>query len=357
MKVKLKENWKAVTAFFKDSPIRIYDWIVMLAIMACCFFGYEMANDLFHTAGCSYGYLNGHILDFYDYLAEAGVDTDGTVGLHASYLPTIYILFAIWNIPMKLFGVVTAPTGVLSYIPLMWAKLLPCLFFMASGYVVFLIAKELGMGDRKAKVCMFAFLTVPAALLTQFIFGQYESIVMFFVLLGFYSWLRRRNWMFAVFFMIAFSLKYTVIVAFFPLLLLREKKIRWILIYSICLLPLTVLYMLLYHNSPVFNEYVFGIGFGSAGANPVNYLFNVSFATGYGLSNLQFVTYPLVLAFIVLLGFCYFKKCQNAISEKRFAVFFVSLSFSIFFVLIKWHPHWLVLAVPFWLFSASCIRK
>ncbi len=341
---------KNLKSLFKDSPIKAYDWIILGAVFAFCFFCYEMSVDLFHTAGCSYGYLNGHILDFYDYLSESGVNIDGTAGIHASYLPTIYILFAIWNLPMKLFGAVTIPTGILGYIPLMWAKLLPCLFYMASGFVVFLIAKELGMGDRKSKACMYAFYTVPAAVLSQFIYGQYESIVMFFVLLGFYNWLKRKNWMFVLFFAIAFSLKYTVVVIFFPLLLLREKRILWILIDALCLLPIVVVYFLLYRKSPAFNAYVFG--FGTSGDNPIGFLFNVYYATGYSLSNIQFVTYPVVLAFVVLLGFCYFKKCQNAVSEKRFALFFVSLSISVFFVLIKWHPQWLLLAIPFWLFSA-----
>ncbi|MBQ9910396.1 MAG: hypothetical protein IJM50_02755 [Lachnospiraceae bacterium] len=346
---------KQLKSLFKDSPIKFYDWIILFAVTIFCFFGYEMAVDLYHTAGCSYGLLNGHILDFYDYVAANGVGVDGSAGLHASYLPTIYILFAIWNLPMKLFGAVTMPTAMLGFIPIMWAKILPCLFYVAGGFVVFLIAKELGMGETKSKVCMFAYLTVPAALLSQFLFGQYESIVMFFVLLGFYWWLKRKNWLFVLFFMIAFSLKYTVIVAFFPLLLLREKKILRILIDTVLLLPLTALFMLIYRRSPMFNAYVFG--FGSTGDNPIGYLFNVSYATGYSLSNIQFVTYPLVLAFIVLLGFCYFKKCQNAVSEKRYAVFFVSLAFSVFFVLIKWHQQWLLLAIPFWLFSAFLLKE
>ena len=39
-----------------------------------------------------------------------------------SYLPSTYILFAIWNIPMKLLGVIQVPDLEIPYVALMWSE-------------------------------------------------------------------------------------------------------------------------------------------------------------------------------------------------------------------------------------------
>ena len=117
-------------AWLTEGPIRWWDYLILAALMLFCFLSYEM-RDLLHTAGCSYGFLDGHILDFYDYLAAQGIAEDGTVGLHASYLPTVYVIFALWNLPMKIFGIVPRATAQLSMTAVMWAKILPCLAYFA----------------------------------------------------------------------------------------------------------------------------------------------------------------------------------------------------------------------------------
>ena len=84
-----------------EKPLLIWDYVAFAAIAVFCFLVFQQ-SDLLHTAGCSYGYLNGHFRDFYDYC--------GTFDIHPAYMPSFYLIFAIWNIPMRLFGVVTFPT-------------------------------------------------------------------------------------------------------------------------------------------------------------------------------------------------------------------------------------------------------
>ena len=45
------------------------DWIVFFLISLFCFFTFQQ-GDILHTGGSSFAYLNGHILDFYDYNAQ-----------------------------------------------------------------------------------------------------------------------------------------------------------------------------------------------------------------------------------------------------------------------------------------------
>ena len=158
-----------------EKPLLIWDYVAFAAIAVFCFLVFQQ-SDLLHTAGCSYGYLNGHFRDFYDYC--------GTFDIHPAYMPSFYLIFAIWNIPMRLFGIVTFPTENLPVLAILWAKLLPCLIYVASGVLIYHIAILAGMGSKKSKLCAYACLTMPVAFYAQFIFGQYDIIMTFCVLLG-----------------------------------------------------------------------------------------------------------------------------------------------------------------------------
>lgn len=350
--IKTKKQCALVRGFrnLTEAPLKWYDWVILLALMAFCFLCYQM-RDLYHTAGCSYGYLNGHIFDFYDYVNEVGIGEDGTVGLGAAYLPTIYVIFAIWNIPMKLLGLVDTPTALIGYIPVMWAKVLPCLVYFIGGYVVFLIAKELGMGDRKAKFTMYAYLSMPIALFSQFVLGQYESFVVLTVLLGVYTWLRKKDFWFVFWFALGMTFKYTVIIFFIPLLFLREKNIWKIILMLIGVVSLAAIEILIYKHSPAFNTYAFGVG-NSDAESPMNSLFAAGIFTGNVFGTVRYYVYIVVIAFILVAAFAYFKTAKDEGEEKRYAMYLLCLSFASLFCFTKWHAHYLMLAVPFWVLTA-----
>ena len=331
-------------------PLKWWDWLILFAFMAFCFVSYEM-RDLFHTAGCSYGFLKGHFLDFYDYLSACGTGEDGSAGLHASYMPTVYILFAIWNIPMRLFGIVKEATAQLGFIPIMWAKVLPCLCYFACGYTVFLIGKELGMHDRKGKLLFYAFLSNPVAIYGQFILGQYESFLVLSVLLGTLFWLRKKDLLFVLFFAIGVTFKYTAVVFFLPLLLLREKRIFRILFMTLGVFSLFALEFLLYMHSEAFMSYAFGVG--GSGDNPAGYIFNAAYFTGFSLGGeISYKVYLTFIAFAFTIAWCYFTRGRDRAEEGRYAMFFLCLSGAALFCFSKWHPHWLMILVPFYTITA-----
>ncbi len=335
--------------------LKWYDWVILLALMAFCFLAYQM-HDLAHTSGCSYGYLNGHIFDFYDYLAANGIAEDGEPGLWASYLPTIYVIFAVWNLPMKLFGIVGEPTSLLGFVPLMWAKILPCLAYFAGAYVVYRIAMELGMGDRKSKFTAFAYLSMPVALFSQFALGQYESFIVLFVLLGVWKWLQKRDLWFVVFFAIAFTFKYTVLIYFFPLLFLREKNIWKIILKTAGFLSLFAVEYLIYRGSPAFSAHVFGVGTEAAANNTVNTLWSVSYFTGNELLHVRYNVYVVVIVFALIAAFAYFKKTKDDGETERYAMWLLLIAFAGLFCFTKWYAHYLMIAVPFWVLAAFMSR-
>ena len=61
---------------------------------------------------------------------------------------------------MRLFGVVTFPTENLPVLAILWAKLLPCLIYVASGVLIYHIAILAGMGSKKSKPVSYTHLDV-----------------------------------------------------------------------------------------------------------------------------------------------------------------------------------------------------
>ena len=338
-----------IAALFRDSAVKWYDWAILGALLLFCFLVFQM-RDLFHTAGCSYGYLNGHILDFYDYLAENGIDENGLQGLNASYLPTVYVLFALWNLPMRLFGIVETPSAQLGLVPILWAKILPCLVYFMGAYVLFLIGKELGLSERKSKLAMYAYVTVPMALFGQFILGQYESFMVFTILMGTYFWLKKKPFWFVFWFAVGMTLKYTAILFFLPLLLLREKNFWKILLQAAGVLVLTALEILIYWHSPAFRANAFGVG--TSNAMVTSYAFNASYGTGFRFANLEFKVYLVIIALALVMAYSYFVKTKSEEEERRYGIFLPSLAFAAMFCFTKWHAHWLMMVIPFWTLGA-----
>ena len=313
------------------------DQVIFLILALFCFFCFQQ-RDLMHTAGCSVGYLNGHFPDFYDYC--------GSYGIHPSYMPTVYILFAVWNLPMKLFGVLKTPTEDIALAAILWAKVLPCLVYLASGIVIYRICRILSMGEKKARLCVYACLTMPVAFYDQFIFGQYDCFMTICVLMGVLCYLKRKDAGFIAWFAAAVTFKYTALVIFLPLLLLREKNV-WKIFASCALLviPLALLF-LLYRGSAGFSDYVFGLG--SSGDTPTGYIFSAGIYTGFQLSARSLSVSLVVLVYGAILGLSYFTVPKDAKEEAGWLFYLSCLSFFVLFGLSKWHPQWLLFAVPFW---------
>lgn len=314
-----------------EKPLSLFDYIVFAVIAIMCFLSFQQ-GDIMHTAGSSYGFLQGHIFDYYDWVAYE-------YNIWDSYMPSTYILFAIWNIPMKLFGIVVHPEEFADFWVLMWYKLLPTLFYIGSGILVYKIASVIGMGSQKSKLCAYTFLTAPMGFFSQFIFGQYDSFTVFFLLLGLLYYFKRNHKLFVLFIGLAIPFKLWPLLFFVPLLLLREKNI-WKIIGNIILvgIPYAVEFVLFYSND-VFKEYV--LGFGATG-----YVAATGLDTGNGT-----ISY-VILLWCFLCAYAYFKNPEDETKEVQWSLYICCLVLVALFGLSQWHPQWLLLAMPFFVLTA-----
>lgn len=319
-----------------DGALSYFDWIIFIVLSILCSLCF-IQGDILHTAGSSFAYLNGHIWDFYEYNQK-----HFTVN---NYYPSTYILFAIWNIPIKLMGLYPVPTTVVSLATIMWFKLLPVCFYLYSAILVYKIALSMGMGESKSMLCAYAFLTTPIAFFSQFIFGQYDIFTVFFMLLGIYFFLKKDMIKFVLFFGIAITFKYFALLFFLPMLLLREKNYYKIFICCLAVMIPIAIETAIYMGSSAFVAGVLGFGV-------VNYILEAGTVI-HGQTHLSFVVIFLLLCY----AWAYFINTKDRYEEVKWMLFFSNIVVFLCFGFSMWNPQWLLLAVPFLVLSTFINKK
>lgn len=322
---------------YKDTLLKVWDaapskfeWIVVFILLGFCYISFAQ-TDIMVTGNRSF-LMYEHFLDFY----EASFFFAGDYG--ANYLPSTFWLFAIWNLPLYLLGKI--PGGVLNsaFMNTMWYKLLPLLFYIASAFLMEKIAIEIGMGKKKAKLCKFAFVVCPIAVFSQFIFSQYDVITVFFMLLGLYYWLKDDWKKFCLFFGIAITFKYHALMYFIVLLLLKEKRV-WHIIKQliICVLPL-VFEVAIYIRDPYFVQSVFGF----QALNKVNATIYTGFMGEFNL---------IVIIGLLIFMWAYTVNAKEKTELVKWMTFLCSGISFLMFGICAWHPQWLIILVPFLVFT------
>jgi hypothetical protein len=278
-------------------------------------------------------YREMSILDFYDY-------NKGT----AVYLLPQYILFAIWSIPVKI-GYLLAgipPIDVNEFrqikgITLWWYKLLPTLFYLGSAFMIYKITVLMQIDKNKAKWMPVIFISFPMASFSQFIFGQYDSVGVFFELLMINFFLQKKIMKAALICAVAVTFKIFPIFIFLPILLLFEKKVIKIFGYSLIAFSGYIIFTRLFSGSETFKI--------STEFNDVmlNRLFTVGIGTPFG--NIAFFLMGLFIACI----FAYFTRLdgKDEFSTHKYVLYIPLFVYSIFFSFVPYHPQWILVLTPY----------
>lgn len=322
---KLGQNWKDMK-FWNSTELCRLDWILTFIILAGLFFTC-VHSDVKLTGNRSF-LMYRHFTDFY----QASYEQSG--GYWANYLPSTFIAYAIWNLPLYLTG--HAPEAILtnSFVNLMWYKLLPVIIYFITAQLMYRIGRKLGFGEKKALLCKFAFLVFPMGVFSQFIFSQYDIFTVFFMVLGLYLFLQDKMWQFALAFGMAVTFKYHAVLYFAALLLLKEKKIRNLIKYTVIMAIPIAVEVIPNMGSEAFKRNVFGFG----ALESVQKTFSVGFFSGINLM-------AAVAAFVLV--WAYQKKLEEQETLVSWALFFcVAVSFALF-GFSSWNPQWVLLMVPF----------
>lgn len=321
----LKMEWKEMPFFNGDSLSRL-DWIVTMLILMALFISCAH-SDIKLTGNRSF-LMYEHFLDFY----KASYEQSG--GYWANYLPSTFLAFAIWNLPLYLTGHLPEVILTNSFINIMWYKLLPVILYFVTAQLLYRIGKLMDFGEKKALLCKFAFLVFPIGVFSQFIFSQYDIFTVFFMVWGLYFYLQGKMKRFALMFGIAITFKYHALLYFLALVVLKEKKIRHLLKYAVITALPFLIEVVPNIRDEHFRNHVFGFG----ALDFVDKSFQPGFFNGINL---------MAAAVAFVLVWAYQKKVRSEEELFSWGIFFcVAVSFAIF-GFSSWNPQWLLLLVPF----------
>lgn len=318
-------RWKAMKFFAGDEYCRL-DMIGTFLILTFLFFTCAHM-DLRVTGNRSFNMFVS-IRDFYK------VSYEQSQAYFANYLPSTFGAYAIWNLPLYLTGHIPVTAGDNSIINVLWYKLLPVILYVITSQIMYAIGMQMGFGEKKSRLLKYAFLIFPVGVFSQFIFSQYDIFTVFFIVLGFYFYIKGDMWKFAAMFGLATTFKYQAALYFLVFLVLKEKKIRNMIQYGIVMILPFAIEVLPYWKDPYFQRNVFGFVM----LRTLTTTTSIGFFGGFNI---------MAAAAGFFLFWSYLKKTESREEFLSWAVFFsVGMSFA-YFGFSSWNPQWLLMLVPF----------
>jgi hypothetical protein len=272
--------------------------------------------------------LEGHFADFYEVNAFSPPDYD----------ILMYLIFALWNLPLFLSGV-TSQTVQDNPGALLYNKILPIIFLMLCCYMVFVIAKRGGASKRLSLCAAFVFLSAPAAMIMTTGMGMYDSIYVFFILLGFFFYIPDGKPSGKIpallFFGLSFCIKPFGLFILIPVLLYSEKNIlKAAAGFLISLIPLVLCKLPFLGNVP------------AAGSRFLHFFS----ASSYGMGISMFC-----IAYVIVCLTAYHIKPDDPSPLKY--IYIAMLSILPLFVFVTWNPQWIMLFIPFFALLVSFNRQ
>lgn len=319
---------KEVTGKYGDKVL----WGLLMLILVVCYLSFRY-SDVVITTDNSLLLLEtitqGKLFEFYDYSVK-----NALICL-ADYEPPIYFIFAIWNLPLfvceKAWGAdVLYATGAI-----LWTKLLVVLFVLGVARYIYKICELCEIEEKTKRGSVFLFLSSALVVFPSMVIEQYDCIALFFMVGGLYYYLKSDLKKFLIFFTIAIPLKMFALFIFFPLVLLRWKKIWQIAIYSIAGLLLLGICKVAFGNDPA---YVFAIE--SFSKALMNRFLTCGFDFRYVIVN------GFILCEVVLCVWAYVRKSVGK-DLMYDAIYVCAASFGTFMIFYSFHAYWIIILMPF----------
>ncbi|MDD3141736.1 MAG: hypothetical protein PHX08_22610 [Lachnospiraceae bacterium] len=336
----LKKKWKDITL-----NVSWWEWTIILIalLLPLISFLYEDTNSIIR---CGIDVLKsiceGRFSDYYNFSRES---RNAGLMIHPpTYDYLFYLTVGIWEIPVAIIELVTGKTLENSLLMLCYSKCILVLFLILSAWIVYKIAREVGLTEKIATWAAFMFMTSGFVFANVCIAGQYDILGIFFTLLGVYFYTKGNMKGFTLLFAIAIQFKFFPLFIFIPLLLLKEKNLIKIGLHMICaFIPIMIMRLPFINNTAAMLEK------NEIQADMIDRMFRNRipiFETEVPLS--------LLLMGVVCL-FCYIKDLKES-EQKYYSVFIPFLAMAALFLSFPFYPYWIMYMAP-WIPILFFMRK
>lgn len=207
---------------YKNKFIWIFLAIVLLMFSTSIFSDVIITTR--HGINFWHALFEGEIFHFYKYNQNAIYLPKTNESWDAIYNIVVYIFFAIWDFPLWIVEHFCKIDVLNSTIGLLYGKAIVIPFLIGiikRMYDLLLIF----VNDKEAKDAVCMFLSSGYVLFTVITMGQYDVILLYFILGGIYGYCKNDKKMFYLNFVLAIPLKMFALFIFVPLVLLSEKNV------------------------------------------------------------------------------------------------------------------------------------
>jgi len=298
--------------------------LIFLALLLLVFHNY---NDYLVTTRHGINFWNilfdGRILHFYEDNVIASGNDYYTDVQGCAYSILVYLVFAVWNIPLALLMKFTSIDVMNNWICLLWAKSLMVCATVLSAYILYKLMDLGQISSSFKKLGVYLYLSSAIVCSCVYMIGGYDIFSVVLQLLGIYYFIKNDNTRFILFFSIAFCFKFFSLLTFVPLVLLKTKKIEKILFqYLLSIVPYFIIML-------PFSVYQKGGGIGLSNL--------VKLARENATRELFY------LGYIVLMVWAF---CKVHIEIKHI-IWTSMVANTLCFALLQPHPFWIIFLAPY----------
>lgn len=322
----------AVFSYNRDrkNKLSLYASILLcLVVLLFAYFSF-MYVDITNTADNANILIraikNGKTLDFYDLTVS-----QARTNFSANYNFPIYVIFAIWQLPVFYISLKQGVNYLESPVCMLWSKTLVILFAIISAIYIYKIVMHCYGKKERAKMAVLLYFSSGFTFYSIFICCQLEVISTCLMLGGLYYYILGKNRRFYLLFLAAVPFKMFSLFLAVPLLVYREKNIVKLLLSLIFLASPLLIERVVFHGSSIYR-----FALESQGRDAIEKLMNSQVNIGRPIS-LFFVLY------IGLVIYLYLTKTRNQ-DVTIYSCFFV---WAIFVTLCGINTYWIYLIAPF----------
>ena len=329
----------------KDKVINIVSYILIFIILASSFsiFYYmDYSDTLDNSVMLAESIKKGELSKYYQYAAEnANQDTVYS----ANYEVSLYGIFMLWNLPTVILHMSNGFDYMNSTFALLWCKALILVCLLGTSYILKKII-SLYVSDKKIiGLIQKLFLAGSCVIVPSMIACQYDIISLLFMLIGLYSFIKGKNKLFLISFMIAIPLKTFALFIFIPLVLIKEKRIPFIILNCAFVMILQVVFKL-----PFLGDVWYNICMSTQNRDAIELIIKRNISLGnYSVNLFLFV-------FVAICIYAYkIKKEEDNYLYK--VIYIVSAAMASFIIFVPIRSYWVILLVPFVLMIVLFNRK
>ena len=340
----MRKNEGAIRKYYNKwndkNKVNVIEWLILLLILVTafmCVYYYDVSCTVDNSILLLKSIYKGEFFHYYDF----------TIGkTRTVWAPNceilMYIIFAIWNIPLALVYKFTHIDYIHSMPAVLWTKLLLLICLLIVVYIVYKICLFMGMSIERSRIATFLLLSSINVMIPTLMISQCDIVNLVFIMLGIYMYLQKKTVKFIICFAVAIPLKMFALFIFVPLILIDEKKIIKALLKIVASLSVLIICKAISWQSEAYHYLV-----GSFSNVMTKQLQEANIQLGSG-------GFSMFIGGIVAVCIWAYLKEVDKEERNKYIVYIPFLIFGMMFAFFAFFPYWIVLLVPFTIVCIMC---